>query len=356
MEKSIQHQETELIFGQDLSEKINQVLISNFKDCKKIIITDDNVFDLWAENLISSIEELHHAEIIQLPAGEGNKTIEICFQVWETLSDYKIGRNDVIINFGGGVITDMGGFIASTFKRGLKFINIPTTLLSQVDASIGGKTGVDLGPLKNQIGVFSNPEYVFIDYKYLQTLKQIELTSGFAEMLKHGLIFDKTHWSKLSMVNSVKPENISELIFDSVNIKHQIVLEDPKEKNIRKSLNFGHTIGHSFEGYLLSKKETVPHGFAVAWGMIVESKLAHELGKISKTEFIEISTLLSKHYGVCPISKSDIHELLALMKNDKKNRSEEINFSLLNGIGKFVINIEIPINLIEQTLHNYLQD
>lgn len=356
MNQSIQHQDTKLVFGTDLNDHINHILKTEYSNCKKIIITDDVVFDIWAEDFISSIEELHHAEVIQLPTGEENKTIEICYQVWETLSDYKIGRNDLIINLGGGVITDMGGFIASTFKRGLRFINIPTTLLSQVDASIGGKTGVDLGPFKNQIGVFSNPDHVCIDYKYLNTLEHKQLVSGFAEMIKHGLIYSPSHWNNLNSVSGLTVDSISPFIYESVKIKHEIVTKDPKEKGERKSLNFGHTIGHAFEGYLLEKGDTTAHGFAVAWGMLIESSISHKKELITTEEFSTIEIFISTHFPKCTISNLVIPDLIELMRNDKKNDSDYINFSLLNGIGKCKINQVIEENLISDTLGDFLID
>ena len=355
MTQSIQHQNTHLWFGNDLCSQLNSILKSDFSDCKKIIITDEHVFDLWVENLISSVEELHHAEIIQLPAGEENKTIEICYQVWESLSDYQIGRQDLILNFGGGVITDMGGFIASTFKRGLKFINIPTTLLSQVDASVGGKTGVDLGPFKNQIGVFSNPEHVLIDYKYLSTLAEVELKSGLAEMLKHGLIRDENHWKNLIGLKALNHKTISAYIFDSVQIKHNIVTTDPKENNERKSLNFGHTIGHAFEGVLLQKETPVPHGFAVGWGMLVESILSYKLNLIGAEELSAIEYFIKDFYPDCSIKLEDLDEVMLLMQNDKKNDASGINFTLLNGIGNFKINQIVEPALIQKTLVDYLK-
>ena len=356
MTQSIKHQDTNLLFGNNLNNEINDILKSEYLDCKKIIITDETVFEFWVEDFISSIEELHRAEIIQLPPGEENKTIETCFQVWEALSDYKIGRNDLIINLGGGVITDMGGFIASTFKRGLRFINIPTTLLSQVDASVGGKTGVDLGPFKNQIGVFSNPDHVFIDYKYLSTLEHIQVISGFAEMIKHGLIYSSSHWNNLKSINELSIDSITKYIYDSVSIKHEIVSSDPKEKGARKSLNFGHTIGHAFEGYLLERRETVPHGFAVAWGMLVEAKLSYKKDLISKQDVNLIEECIISNYPQCTISKSSINDLLELMRNDKKNDSDIINFSLINGLGSCKINESIEESVIIETLKDFLND
>jgi len=354
MGNTIQHQTSQLIFGSNLEDNLNQVLKENYAGCKIVIITDDTVFDLWVENLITSIEALNGAEIIQLPTGEENKTIEMSYQVWETLTDYKIGRQDVILNFGGGVITDMGGFIASTYKRGIDFINIPTTLLSQVDASVGGKTGVDLEGFKNQIGVFALPTYVFIDYKYLSTLPQEQLVSGYAEMLKHGLISSKIHWTNLTELKKITVESISKYIYDSVTIKHQIVTEDPTEKGVRKSLNFGHTIGHAFESFLLNNNQTIPHGYAVAWGMVVEAKLSVVNESLTESDCLVITRFISNAYPKCPLKSESIPELMELMLNDKKNKGKGINFSLLNGVGQCLINCEVEDEFIEKVLADFL--
>ena len=354
MIKTIQHQSSQLILGTNLEDNLNEVLNEKYSNRKKIILTDDNVFELWVENLITSVTELNGAEIIQLPAGEENKTIGMSFQVWETLSDYKIGRGDVIINFGGGVITDMGGFIASTYKRGIDFINIPTTLLSQVDASVGGKTGVDLNGFKNQIGVFALPTYVFVDYKYLNTLPQEQLVSGYAEMLKHGLIDDAKHWQNLIALKTLNVDNLSKYIYDSVTIKHQIVDSDPKEKGIRKALNFGHTIGHAIEGFLLNSNKTVPHGYAVGWGMLVEARLSFDLNLLNKQEYKQINDYISAVFPKCPVGSEHINEVLDLMLNDKKNSGDTINFTLLNSIGTCVINQNIPLDQIEERLKMFL--
>lgn len=278
MLEKLNHNGSKLLFGNQLNDELNQILNTDYKNCKKVIITDDYVFDLWIEDLISNTEALHQAEVIQVPEGEETKSIDICYQVWETLAEYKIGRGDVIINFGGGVITDFGGFVASTFKRGVNFINIPTTLLAQVDASVGGKVGINLNEKKNLIGVFSNADYVFIDYKYLSTLSPVSIKSGFAEMLKHGLISDANYWNELTAIKDVNYKSIHQFIYKSVKIKQQIVEADPFESGERKSLNFGHTIGHAYESLLLKSGKEIPHGYAVAFGMIVESKLSNALG------------------------------------------------------------------------------
>jgi 3-dehydroquinate synthase len=354
MTKTIQHQSSKILFGTNLEDNLNEVLNSEYSGSKKIIITDDNVFDIWVENLITSVGELNGAEIIQLPAGEENKTIEMSYQVWETLTDYKIGRGDVIINFGGGVITDMGGFIASTYKRGIDFINIPTTLLSQVDASVGGKTGVDLGGFKNQIGVFGLPTYVFVEYKYLNTLPEEQLVSGYAEMLKHGLIDSTKHLQNLMAIKTLTVDELSKYIYDSVTIKHQIVVSDPTENGKRKALNFGHTIGHAIEGFLLTNNQTVPHGYAVAWGMLAESKMSVTLNLLSDNDYQNIKTFILSTYPKCTVDTVQINELLDLMSNDKKNNGNAINFTLLDGLGSCVINQEVDEECIVECLKEIL--
>lgn len=354
MVKNINHNKTKLLFGNQLNNDLNKILLSDYKSCKKVIITDENVYDLWIEDLITNTEELHQAEIIQLPAGEDTKSIDIAYQVWETLADYKISRNDLIINFGGGVITDLGGFIASTYKRGINFVNIPTTLLAQVDASIGGKTGINLNEKKNLIGTFSSPDYVFVDYKYLNTLDSISKLSGFAEMLKHGLIKDKNHWENLTKIDSLNINELQELIYDSVKIKQSIVELDPFEKGERKSLNFGHTIGHAYESLMLSRGIATPHGYAVAYGIIAETKISYKNKLLTAKNLETILNFINNTYDftLLSINENDIPTLIDLMKNDKKNNHQQINFTLLNGIGEYKINCIIDAEFIESTLIN----
>ncbi|HIP37234.1 MAG TPA: 3-dehydroquinate synthase [Crocinitomix sp.] len=354
MVKKINHFNSKLLFGNQLNFDLDAILEKEYNDCKIAIITDENVYNLWFEDLITSTTLLHNAEVIQLPSGEDTKGIEICYQVWETLAEYKFNRGDLIINFGGGVITDFGGFVASTFKRGVQFINIPTTLLAQVDASIGGKTGVNLGDKKNLIGSFSNANYVFIDYKYLNTLNEVELKSGFAEMLKHGLINDKKHWHNLIKLKNFSVNGISSFIYDSVLIKHQIVKADPFEKDIRKSLNFGHTFGHAYEGLFLNKQVIIPHGYAVALGMIFETYLSYKLKYIEVNIYKEIYNSISFIYDFTPITDNDIDTLLLLMKYDKKNTNSFYNFTLLTDIGTYKINCLIDVDTVNESLEEFI--
>lgn len=351
--ETLKYNKSEIRFGNLAESGFNDLLASpRYSLSKKIILTDENVYDLWMEDFVTSFEGLHEAEIIQVPAGEENKVLDICQHVWSALSEYEIGRNDLIINFGGGVITDMGGFIAATFKRGLSFINVPTTLLSQVDASVGGKTGIDLGPHKNQIGLFVDADFVFIDSRYLSTLPAIELESGYAEMLKHGLIADATYWNALKSIDpTINPEALLETIHASVTIKQQIVIEDHQEKGGRKNLNFGHTIGHAIEGYCLTNDATIPHGYAVAWGMLAESFIGYKMGLMTQTDFEEINSIIRDKYTKLDISNKTIDHIKPLLLNDKKNVNGEVLFTLLKEIGQAIHNQKVKDDLITEALH-----
>lgn len=321
--------------GDITQSSLETYIAKHHQHSKIVIIVDENTHDYCLEYLLTSFNFLKEAEVILLPAGEENKVMEVCFQVWEALTEYGIGRNDLILNLGGGVVTDMGGFIASIYKRGVDFIHIPTSLLAMVDASIGGKTGVDLGVYKNQLGVFNHPKAIFIDPIFLATLSDDEKRNGFAEMLKHGLIANNFHW------NNIKDKSVEQItlddIADSVGIKFAIVEQDPTEKNSRKTLNFGHTIGHAIEGYLL-EREPISHGYAVAMGMLVEAGISLDEQKITKEEFNEIKSVICKNFKQIAFETEEISIIVAIMRNDKKNELDKINFSLLNKIGSCEIN------------------
>lgn len=321
----------------------SKLLSTRYAASKKIILVDENVHDHCLDYLITTFPELDEAEIMLLPPGEENKVMEVCFQVWEAFSEYGFVRSDLVINLGGGVVTDMGGFIASVFKRGLPFIHIPTSLLGMVDASIGGKTGIDLGQHKNQLGVFQHPEAIFIDPIFLKTLPEEELVSGYAEMLKHALIADKEQWKVLHQLDPSRllaSQYFEELISDSVAIKTRVVNEDPVEKGLRKILNFGHTIGHAIEGYCLTI-EPIAHGHAVAIGMIAESYISFKHELITQRELQEITNYMTQIYDYIQLDEEDKTEVLKLLKNDKKNTQTEVKCALLKGIGSSVYDITI---------------
>ena len=236
---------------------------------------------------------------MEIPEGEEHNTIDICTGVWEALSEYNAVRKSLMIILGGGVVTDLGGFVASTYMRGIDYINVPTSLLAMVDASVGGKTGVDLGSLKNQIGVISEGSMVLIDTSFLDTLPQNHMISGYAEMIKHGLITDKNYWDTLTQLEKLDISDLDQLIYDSVVIKNNIVSEDPTEKGLRKILNFGHTLGHAIESYFLQNADKSPllHGEAIAIGMILESYISHKQLGLSNEDLTEISSGILKTFS-----------------------------------------------------------
>lgn len=290
--------------------------------------------------------QLDAYKTIEIKSGEQQKNIETCQFIWQTLINHQADRKALLINLGGGVITDMGAFAASCFKRGIDYLNVPTTLLAMVDAAVGGKTGVNFGHIKNSIGLFNHHAISLIDSQFLHTLSNRHLINGKAEMLKHGLIADKNHWL------AVQQSTISDalLIEQSIKIKEKIVLEDPYEKGIRKVLNFGHTIGHAIESFALDNKLDILHGEAVLLGMYYESKLSSKLNILDKesadTIQKQILAIITKPNWIAE------KELIGYMLNDKKNESEQIQFTLLKAIGKAVFNQIVPNRLIKEVLHS----
>jgi len=332
---------------------LQSLLTENSTYSSIFILVDENTHEHCLSYIMYQVSGLENAEIIEIPSGEDNKSLEICYQVWYTLTENQANRNALMINLGGGVIGDMGGFIASTYKRGMDYIQIPTSLLSQVDASIGGKVGIDLEGYKNQIGLFSNPRAVFIDPNFLATLSKRELISGLAEMLKHGLALDSKHWNDLKNLDEVSSKTLSSLIADSVGLKNGVVLEDPKEQSIRRKLNYGHTIGHAIEAHNLTQSsDKLLHGECIAIGMIVESFLSLENG-LSETEFEEIKGMILNHFDLPKLDPDSFDALIALMKNDKKNRGDEINFTLLKSIGESSVNHNVSEEKIKKGLTYY---
>ncbi|MCP9200328.1 3-dehydroquinate synthase [Gramella sp. GC03-9] len=325
---------------------------------KVFILVDSNTHEHCLASFLGKIEKEIETEVIEIEAGEEFKNLQTCEGVWNVLSELGADRKSLLINLGGGVVTDLGGFVASAFKRGIKFINVPTSLLAMVDASVGGKTGVDLGNLKNQIGVINQPEMVMIDIEFLATLPQEEMRSGLAEILKHGLIASKAYWKKVSNLSSLNLTHLEEIIKESVEIKKDVVLKDPFENGLRKTLNYGHTLGHAIESYCLthSDKKKLLHGEAIAAGMILETYISSELKNFPKQDLIEITKIITEIYGTEQYSKEDINQIKDLMKFDKKNERGQINFVLLEEIGKPVIDIVVPGELIDRAFQYYLNN
>lgn len=327
-------------------------LIEEKKYSSIFILVDDNTLDFCYPRFIQNLATDKTIEVIQIEAGEVHKNIETCVGVWNVMTELGADRKSLLITLGGGVITDLGGFVASTFKRGIDFVNIPTTLLSMVDASVGGKTGVDLGVLKNQIGLFANPEMVLVDPEYLHTLSAREIRSGTAEIIKYGLTSD------VSLFNEIKNNtelNIVDLIHRSIEIKNEVVIEDPKESSLRKILNFGHTIGHAVESYFLEnpEKETLTHGEAIAIGMICESFISSELLGFKKEKLSEIKETVTNIYGKTAILTKDFEPIMSLLKHDKKNVGNDVNFVLLNDIEDFKLDCKVSTELVINSLEYY---
>lgn len=328
----IQADKYQVEVGSLVESSFSTLLKENYSKSKKVIVVDDNTRQFCLEYLITNFDELTDAEVIQLPSGEENKHLEIVSSVWEALTEYGVSRYDVIINLGGGLVSDMGGFIAACYKRGVDCINVPTSLLAMVDASIGGKTGVNLAFYKNQIGVFSNPVALFVDPSFLQTLPDEELISGYAEMLKHGLISDKKLFTTI-IEQLEDPFALNEdLLVECIEVKNKVVTEDPFEKGKRKVLNFGHTIGHVIEGHFMDKYN-LSHGYCVAIGMIMEAYLSMTKSKLSLEEYNLISATLFKYYALVEFTDEDIREMIVLLENDKKNSEGKIKCCLLEKIG-----------------------
>lgn len=303
------------------------------------ILTDDITVEKCLP-IIKDCKCLHEAHVITIKSGDINKTLDAVSYVWTQLSEMKATRHSCMINLGGGMVTDLGGFAASTFKRGFDFINIPTTLLSVIDASVGGKTGFNFNGLKNEIGVFNDSRYVILSPVFLHTLDIYNIKSGYAEMLKHGLISNKTTWANLVTLDLEEADidKISRLVADNVKIKEKIVAEDHEEKGLRKALNLGHTAGHAFEAFAMKHGNPVLHGYAVAYGLICELYLSAVKEHFPLDTLRQTVKFIREYYGNIEFTCDDYEELLELMSHDKKNTCGIINFTLLSDIGEICIN------------------
>lgn len=317
-----------------------QHIISNLPHDKLFILTDDNTEKLCF-HFINHIEEVRKAGKIIIDAGDNNKNLESLVSIWKYLSENGATRNSLLINLGGGMVTDIGGFAAASFKRGIKCVNIPTTLLGAVDAAVGGKTGINFNGLKNEIGAFAPAETVLIESVFFKSLDKPNFLSGYAEMLKHGLISNESVWSKLILfdVNTIDYDKLRELVFESVLVKEDIVEQDPFEKGIRKALNLGHTVGHAFESLSYTIGKPIPHGYAVAWGIVCELYLSHKKCGFPKDKLWQTLSFIKENYGYFYFGCDEYEALYELMRHDKKNESaDRINFTLLEDIGKLALN------------------
>ena len=323
-----------------LCENLKTTLPEIVQECsydKLYILTDEHT-QQYCYPLLKDL--LPETEQIIIGAGDVNKTLENLAFVWQALSEKGASRHSLLINLGGGMITDLGGFAASTFKRGITYINVPTTLLAMVDAAVGGKTGINFNGLKNEIGVFNPAAYVILETEFLRSLDAQNFFSGYAEMLKHGLISTPEHWSELLNFNtdSIDYSVLKEMVGRSVSVKEQIVAEDPLEHGIRKALNLGHTVGHAFESLALAQNHPVLHGYAVAWGIVCELYLSHIKVGFPIEKMRQTIQFIRQNYGTFSFDCNQYEQLYELMKHDKKNTAGIINFSLLKSIGEVSLN------------------
>lgn len=327
-----------------ISENLQKDIAIAISECEhdKIFVLVDETTEKTCWTLIKRFLSLRNAELIVIGTTDTHKNLETVTQVWKAMSDGGGTRHSCLINLGGGMVTDLGGFVASTFKRGMDFINIPTTLLAMVDASVGGKTGVNFNGLKNEIGTFNDANYVILCTKFLKTLDVENIRSGYSEMLKHGLISNDALWSKivnfpLAELPHKHLDVLQKMVVESIHVKEHYVIVDPREKGLRRALNFGHTFGHAFESWSL-KRNPILHGYAVAYGMICELYLSTIKTQFPVDKMRQTVAFIKENYGTLNITCDDYDELIDLMLHDKKNMSGIINFTLLGGIGDVRIN------------------
>lgn len=336
-----------------ISTHLENELVSALSECehdKLFVLTDTTTQELCLP-VLQKFYCMKEAKVITIPASDSHKDIESLMMVWKGLQEGGASRHSCMINLGGGMVTDLGGFAASTFKRGINFINIPTTLLAMIDASVGGKTGINFGGLKNEVGVFNDSKFVILDTEFLKTLDAKNICSGYAEMLKHGLISTEAMWEELVSFDLANPDlkQLQRMVGDSVKVKERIVELDPHEKGIRKALNLGHTFGHAFESWAL-KRKPILHGYAVAFGLIPELYLSVAKTGFPTEKMRQTVTFIKENYGTLNITCDDYDELIELMHHDKKNQNGIINFTMLGAIGDIRINQTATTEEIKEAL------
>ena len=336
-----------------ISTHLENELVSALSECEhdKLFVLTDTTTQEMCLPVLQKFYCMKEVKVITIPASDSHKDIESLMMVWKGLQEGGASRHSCMINLGGGMVTDLGGFAASTFKRGINFINIPTTLLAMVDASVGGKTGINFGGLKNEVGVFNDSKFVILDTEFLKTLDAENISSGYAEMLKHGLISTEAMWEELVSFDLATPDLklLQRMVGDSVKVKERIVEQDPHEKGIRKALNLGHTFGHAFESWAL-KRKPILHGYAVAFGLIPELYLSVAKTGFPTEKMRQTVTFIKENYGTLNITCDDYDELIELMHHDKKNQNGIINFTMMGGIGDIRINQTATVEEIKEAL------
>lgn len=341
-----------VVLGHDALRELEAALALGEGTCS--ILGDENTLRHCLPELLARVPALRAAETIAVKPGEQSKSLEVCRVIWEHLGAREVERGCVLVLLGGGVVSDLGGFVAGAYKRGIRSINVPTTLMGMVDAAIGGKTGIDLGGVKNLVGLFHDPEAVYVHVPFLRTLGKRELLNGLAEMIKHALVRDAVHWEEIVKAPLHDIDALAPLIERSVAIKAAIVKEDPREGGPRRVLNFGHTIGHALEARSWeSPQRGLLHGEAIAIGMVCEAWISWRLGHLAREAFDRIEEHLMSLYKPFSIPATDHHRLVALMRNDKKNREGRFRFTLLAGIGQALIDVPVSAAQVKEAIDHY---
>lgn len=336
-----------VIYSNDTDRAIADA-IASIGECNRVfIITDANV----AQKVLPRVE-VANASVIVIQPGDAHKDISTLTHVWERLAELGATRHSAVVNIGGGVVTDLGGFAAASFKRGVPFINVPTTLLAAVDAAVGGKTGINFAGFKNEIGAFSEARSVIISTRFFSSLSREEMLSGFAEMIKHALLKSPDCIERILRFDIIDCHfaDLLPLLRESVEVKRDIVAQDPTERGLRRALNLGHTVGHAFESLALRRNNPIPHGYAVAWGLITELVIAHTALGFDSALLQQLADRIYNLYGSFPITCDDYPELLHAMRHDKKSHAGELNFTLLRAPGDFVIDCTVTDDDVKNSL------
>lgn len=341
-------------FGGDALHRLEEHLRCISPTTAVFILADAHTASVCTPSLMQEVPALREREVIEVPAGEVSKSVDTCRALWEHLAAHAAGRDALLVCLGGGVVTDLGGFVAATYKRGIRFVHVPTTLMGMVDAAIGGKTAIDVGGIKNLVGAFAQPMMVCVQPAFLRTLGKRELLNGVAEMIKHGLVRDAAHWSAVRRARLHDLEALAPLIERSATIKAEVVTEDPRETGPRKLLNFGHSIGHALEAFAMeSPDHDLLHGEAVAIGMVCATWLSWRLGHLDRDRMNAIQEHLMGLYPPFHFGSADHHRIVELMRNDKKNTPDGFRFVLLAGIGEAVCDVPVTAGQVGDALDHY---
>ena len=340
-----------IIFANSVCSDLDEWIENSSKSYDRIFTLSDTTTAQLCLPLLQQSRYLSAAPSIVIGSTDEHKNLESLAEVWKMLGELGATRHSLLVNIGGGMVTDLGGFAASTFKRGIDFINVPTTLLAMVDAAVGGKTGINFNGFKNEIGVFNESCAVVVDTTFLRSLDQQNLRSGYAEMLKHALLSNEKMLAEHLNFDLANPDypHLQQLVADSIAVKQQVVAADPHEQGLRKALNLGHTVGHAFESLALELHRPVLHGYAVAWGLMASLYLSVALTHFPEHKMRQVFQFIRDNYGRFDFTCDHYDKLFAYMKHDKKNVAGVINFTLLGEVGDIRLDEHASKELLEET-------